>query len=101
MGDPDQTLPNNTGSKLEDHSFIAKAVKKIDECHTRVDARNKFYQSEAVEIVTPEGPDRLDHIYEIRDPNNESVGFAQPGSRVTIKLNQAASQNDLIRKVVS
>jgi putative protease len=101
MGDPDQTPPNDTGSKLEGHSFIAKAFKKIDGCHTEVDVRNKFYQSETIEIVTASGPDRPDYIHEIRNQNNEPIGFAQPGSRVTIKLRQAASQNDLIRKVAS
>ena len=101
LGDPDQTQPNDTGSTLKDHSFIAKAVKKMDSCHTEVDVRNKFYQSDAIEIITLKGPDRLDHVHEIRNQDNEPVELAQPGSRVTLKLEQAASQNDLIRKVAS
>jgi putative protease len=99
MGDPNQILPDYTGSRSECHSFIAKAIEKIDPCHTKVDVRNKFYQSEAVEIVTADGPDRLDHIHEIRNHNHETIAFAQPGSQVTIQLQHAASHNDLIRKV--
>jgi putative protease len=100
MGDSDQTLPNVTGAMFECHNFIAKAVEKIDACHTKIDVRNKFYQNEAVEIVTAAGSDRLDHIQEIRNQNRESIAFAQPGSTVTIKLHQAALPNDLIRKVL-
>ena len=100
MGDPDQILPNYAGSKLEEHSFIAKAINKIDQYHTKIEVRNKFYQSEAIEIVTAEGPDRLDHIHEIRNENHETIAFTQPGSQVTIKLQHAASPNDLIRKVI-
>jgi putative protease len=100
MGDPDQILPNDTGSILESHGFIAKVIEKIDSCRTKIDVRNKFYQNETIEIVTAGGSDRLDHVQEILDRNREPIPFAQPGSTVTIKLQQAASPNDLIRKVL-
>ncbi len=100
MGDPDQILPNDAGAISECHSFMAKAIEKIDQSHTKIDVRNKFHQSQAIEIVTAKGPDRLDHVHEIRDRNHEPIVVAQPGSTVTIKLQQAASPNDLIRKVL-
>lgn len=99
LGDPDQTLPNYAGSRMEDQHFIAKVIRQIDRHYTCVNVRNKFHTDDPVEIISAAGPDRRDCIQEIRDRNDRPVPFARPGSIVTIKLQNAGSPNDLIRKI--
>jgi putative protease len=101
LGNPEETLPDCTGAKIEDQRFIAKAVQKLDANFTQVDVRNKFLLHAPVEVISAGEADRRDCVCEILDGEGQPVDCAQPGTRVTIKLQQAALPNDLIRKVVS
>ena len=101
LGNPDETLPDYRGARMEEQRFIAKAVQKIDSTSTRVAVRNKFHRHASVEVVSAGRPDRPDYVQEILDLNNQPLACAQPGSFVTIKLRRAAKPNDLLRKMSS
>ncbi len=52
-----------------------------------------------IEILRPVGPVIKDQILDIVDAHHQSMAFAQPGSKVTLKLSHFCSPNDLIRRV--
>ena len=99
LGDADNTRPNYAGNTPSDHRFIAKVVKSISPVQVRVEVRNKLFKGDTIEIVTPRGPNSVDRIQDIHAADNQPAEFAQPGSLVTLTLDQTCNPNDLIRKV--
>ena len=98
--DPSQIAPNvDKAINVLNHTFVAKVLEPIDEHTVTIHVRNKIYKDDDVDIFTRSGPARLDKIKEIVDENGQSINYAQPGSKVTIRLNSACLTNDLIRRV--
>mgnify|MGYP001815287239 CR=1 FL=1 len=98
LGDVDNTRPNYAGNLAGSHRFIAKAIASINSVQVRVEVRNKLFKEDKVEIITPDGPNLADRINEIHDADGHPLDYAQPGSLVTLTLNQTCNPNDLIRK---
>ncbi len=101
FGDPDQILPNYTKNKpLSDHLFIGKVIEKAGRCLSYIEVRNKIFKGDDVEVLGRKGPVVKDKLIDIIDTDGQSVPFAQPGSRVTVLLNNEYFPNDLIRRVI-
>ena len=99
LGDVDNTRPNYAGNRTSDHRFIAKVMASVSPVEVRVEVRNKLFKGDNVEIITPRGPNLADRIQTIHDANGQPADHAQPGSQVTLTLDQTCNPNDLIRKV--
>lgn len=100
LGDPDQILPNYEKNKpLDSHLFIGKVIKKAGRSLAYIEVRNKMFKGTDVEVLGRKGPVVKDKIIDIIDINGQSLPFAQPGSRVTVLLNNEYFPNDLIRKI--
>lgn len=100
LEDPDQILPNYTKSKSSSaHLFLGKVIEKAGSCLTYIEVRNKIFKGENVEILGRKGPLVRDKIIDIIDTDGQSVSFAQPGSRVTVRSNIECFPNDLLRRV--
>jgi len=98
FGDPEQISPNFEYNLNSGQVFIGRVIDGNGHKSVNIDVRNKIFKGDAVEILTSKGPSRKDEIIQIIDQNGESVSFAQPGSRVTIILNNNCQPNDLIRR---
>lgn len=101
FGDPEQISPNFEYNLNSGLLFVGKIIETSGPQNVNIDVRNKVFKGDAVEVLTIKGPSRKDEIIQIIDQNGESVSFAQPGSRVTIILNNDCYANDLIRAQVS
>ncbi len=99
LGDIDNTRPNYAGNSASGHRFIAKVLKPLSPRQVRVEVRNKIFQGDDIEIITPEVPNRMDSIGAIHDADGQSVDFAQPGSLVVLTLKTSCNPSDLIRSV--
>jgi len=93
-------LPNYTKNKpLDGHLFIGKVIEKAGQCLAYIEVRNKMFKGNDVEVLGKRGPVVRDKIRDIIDTDGQSLPFAQPGSRVTVLLNNEYFPNDLIRRV--
>ena len=101
LGDVDNTRPNYAGNRPGDNRFIAKVVESLNANQVRVQVRNKLFNGDDVEIITPGKPNLKDRIQAIQDAKNQSAEFAQPGSLVTLTFNRSYMPHDLIRKVTT
>jgi putative protease len=100
FGDPDQILPNYAKQKpLEGHLFIGKVIEKAGRSLSYIEVRNKIFKDDDVEVLGRKGPVVKDKIIDITDADGQSMPFAQPGSRVTVLLNNEYFPNDLIRRI--
>ena len=100
FGDPDQILPNYTKNMPTGaHLFLGKVIQKAGGCLVYLEARNKIFKGENVEVLGRKGPLVKDKIIDISDSDGQSLPFAQPGSKVTALLNNECFPNDLIRRV--
>ena len=96
----EQLTPNFNMQKPEHkHIFVGKVITQPSPRDTRTEVRHKIYRDEDIEILRPVGPVLKDQILDIVDDHHQSMAIAQPGSRVTLKLNHYCSPNDLIRRV--
>lgn len=98
FGDIDKISPNYTDYKNTGQTFIGKVIGNNGQQNVNIDVRNKMFKGDVIEILTQKGPAKLDKINDIIDSDGESIPFAQPGSKVTIRLDTACYQNDLIRR---
>ena len=64
-----------------------------------MEVRNKIFNNEKIEVLTPNKPIIIDKILDIIDAHQQPTEIAQPGSTVTLKLEHKYSPNDLIRRV--
>ena len=99
LGGNDNTRPNTSGNQPGNNRFIAKVVESKSADQVRVEVRNKLFDGDDVEVITPGKPNLLDRIQAIHDADGLPVAFAQPGSRVTLAFNRSYNPNDLVRKV--
>jgi len=100
FGDPDQIMPNyNLCQSTSPYIFCGKITGVTHEGLTPVEVRNKIFNGDTIEILETSGPARPDKIIDLYDNKELSAPFAQPGSRVFLKLKQNYSPNDLIRKL--
>lgn len=99
FGEPDGASSCNVGAENENKPiFIAKVLDSINPQQVMVDARNKFFKGDRVEILKPGSPVHADIITAISDESGQSIPCAQPGSKVWISLGTDCARNDLIRK---
>jgi len=99
LGDVDNTRPNYAGNRPGDNRFIAKVKESLNANQVRVEVRNKLFNGDLVEIITPGKPNLKDRIQAIHDAESHSAEFAQPGSLVTLTFSRSYTPHDLIRKV--
>ncbi len=101
FGNIDQILPNYTKQpSVNGHLFIGKVLEKAGRHLAHIEIRNKVFKGDNVEVLCRKGPSFPDKINDIIDNDGKSVPFAQPGSRVTVALNNDCLPNDLIRKII-
>jgi putative protease len=99
FNDPDQEKANVSKSiSCTDKLFVGKGIEKIDDHKTIIEARNKMFKGDIVEIIGKKGPARCDKINDLLDNTGRSIPFAQPGSIVTAVFDISCSKNDIIRK---
>ena len=99
FGDPDQILPNYTKNKpINSHLFLGKVMQKKGRCLAAIEVRNKIFKGDSVEVLGRKGPLVQDKIIDLIDTDGKSQSFAQPGSWITVRLNNECSSNDLIRR---
>ena len=97
-----QQAPNFDMHKPEHKPvFIGKVIDQPSARGIRVEVRNKIFRDEQIEILRPSGPVVKDQITDIIDAHHQSIAFAQPGSKVILKLRYPCSPNDLIRRVTT
>jgi U32 family peptidase len=99
FGDPDEIAPNyqNTFPPTV-QTFLGKILDTVEDQEVVLDARNKFFAGESVEILPARGPAREDRILSLRDESGTSIPFAQPNQLVRVKMGGNYSPNDLIRR---
>jgi putative protease len=100
LNETEQLTPNFNMQKPEHKPvFVGKIINQPSPRDTRIEVRNKIFRDEYIEILRPVGPVIKDQILDIVDAHHQSMAFAQPGSKVTLKLSHYCSPNDLIRRV--
>ncbi len=99
FADPKQISPNFEYSINPGQLFVGKVINQTSHKSITIDVRNKIFKEDNVEILTRKGHSRKDKIMQIIDQNEESLLFAQPGSKVRISLNNNCLPNDLIRRL--
>lgn len=100
LGKADNVTPNYSVNNCDGFRFAAKVKEEITPRRILVEVRNKIYSHDEIEIIKNKGPSISDRIVEIKDLNNQPIPFAQPGSFVTIELENRCGPNDLIRKIL-
>jgi putative protease len=98
--DPEQIAANHSKVKKPPRlRIVGKVLNAAGDGGTGVEVRNKLFEGDTVEILRPNGSPVRDTILGIIDQNKQAVSFAQPGSRVTLVMNQLYAPNDLIRRI--
>jgi putative protease len=98
--DPEQVAANH--AKVKKHfrlRIVGKVLDAAGNGRTGVEVRNKVYEGDAVEVLRRSGSPVRDTVLGIIDQNKQAVSFAQPGSRVTLVMNQLYAPNDIIRRI--
>jgi len=100
LDDPEQARPDITKSIFKPaFTFCAKVLEPGDSLNQlAIEVRNKIHIGECIEVFRKSGPTVPDRILDIIDADGLSIPFAQPGSRVTVKLNDRYERFDLIRR---
>ena len=99
FGDPRQVIPDYGGRLNCGRTFVAKVTEGSRGKWAAIEVRNKLHQNDRIEILSRTGPLRADTIRAIRDPEGQLIDFAQPGSRVSIRISGTLSPNDLLRRI--
>lgn len=98
--DPEQVAADHSKVKKKPRRrIVGKVLAAGGGGRTGVAVRNKVFEGDAVEVLRPNGSPVRDTIVGIIDQNEQAVSFAQPGSRVTLMLNQVYAPNDIIRRI--
>ena len=98
--DPEQVAANH--AKVKKHfrlRIVGKVLDAAGNGRTGVEVRNKVFEGDAVEVLRRSGSPVRDTVLGIIDQNKQAVSFAQPGSRVTLLMNQLYAPNDIIRRI--
>jgi putative protease len=94
-----ELTPNTNGIlPSPEHLFLGKVLYAVGDDKVTIEVRNKIQRGDEIEVFSPKGPLKCDTIIDIFDSYGESKKLAQPGSRVTLKLQSSYHSNDLIRK---
>ena len=99
FGDPSQISPVYENKKNTSHMFVGKVTENAAQLGTKIEVRNKIFKGDVIEVLRRKGPVRQDKINAIFDHNGQPLSCAQPGSKVTIALNNDYVPYDLIRRV--
>ncbi len=99
FGDPSQISPSYENKKKPSHTFVGKVTENAALLGTKIEVNNKIFKGDVVEVLSRKGPAKQDKINAIFDQDGQSLLFAQPGSKVTIALNNDYAPYDLIRRV--
>jgi putative protease len=99
FGDPSQTSPSYENKKKPNHTFVGKVTENAALLGTKIEVHNKIFKGDVIEVLSRKGPAKQDKINVIFDQDGQSLLFAQPGSKVTIALNNDYAPYDLIRRV--
>lgn len=99
LNDPDSIIPYYENDKLKNKQFfIGKVIGVESKNRITVDIRNKVFTGEQIENLRPEGPALKCTVLEINSEQGASLPFAQPGMRVSLRINGRCQPNDLIRR---
>lgn len=96
--DTDQVTLGYGAPCPSDNPLAAKVLAADGTNKAQIEARNQIRVGDIVEIVKPKGPPITDTILGIRDEDGIAVALAQPGSRVTIEMNNNCERLDLLRR---
>ena len=99
FGDPSRTSPSYENKKKPNHTFVGKVTENAALLGTKIEVHNKIFKGDVIEVLSRKGPAKQDKINVIFDQDGQSLLFAQPGSKVTIALNNNYAPYDLIRRV--
>lgn len=100
LDDPEQVAANRSKVKKPFRlRIVGKVLNAAGNDGTSVEVRNKVFKGDAVEVLRHSGSPVCDIILGIIDQNGQAVSFAQPGSRVTLVMNQVYVPNDIIRRI--
>ncbi len=100
LNDPDQVIANiNKEKPAYENLFVGKVINSCDKDFTEIEVRNKIFRDDTVMVLRKKGPLVKEVIEEIMDQDGEYVAYAQPGSRVKVKMNTNYNSNDLIRRI--
>lgn len=91
FNNPDEIAPNFAKlGTINENRFAGKIIDGSGGKMVTIEVRNKIFKGDHIEILTKQGPVRQDTIIDIFDQNGKNINFAQPGSQVTIMLNNPA-----------
>ena len=99
FGDPSQISPSYENKRKSNHTFVGKVTENTALLGTKIEVHNKIFKGDVIEVLCKKGPAKQDKINAIFDQDGQSLLFAQPGSKVTIALNNDYAPYDLIRRV--
>jgi len=100
FGDPGADALNYTDAKPQnEYTFVGIVLRQTGPDQCLVLVKNKLFVHDPVEILSPGKTVRKDTILELADDNGRPLDFAQPNSKVTIKLTDSCATNDMIRRV--
>lgn len=96
---PGGTDANHTLCKVTaDRQFAAKIIGSDNNLAT-LQARNKLFADDAIEILSAGKPSRRVRILELLDASGNPAPFVQPGMFATARLEGACRPMDLIRRI--
>ncbi|BBO88451.1 peptidase U32 family protein [Desulfosarcina ovata] len=97
FGDPHQTAANTENRIHPGYRFVAKVTGRSPDGGTQVQVKNRIFENEAVDVISPGGPSRSARIAKIVDEHGQRRSPAHPGSQATFYLNIPTRPLDLIR----
>lgn len=97
VGNPHETMMNPANLIHPGYRFVAQGLSRLPDGGTRVRVKNRIFEAEAVNVLSPGRPAWPDRIETIRDENGVRLSVAQPGREVILYLNTPANRLDLIR----
>jgi len=97
---PDQTAPNLDNRK-PDHGarFVGKVLQADVPGAPLVEVRNKIQTGDQVEILPAKGKTERSIITGIKNESGHPASVAQPGQIVTLAMEAACTEMDLIRRI--
>jgi putative protease len=105
FGSQQGILPNYFNQRSGGTLFVAKVLglreDLLDGRAVHIEVRNKLFQGDRVQILTPYSRPREAIIRTIIDLEGHKLPHAQPGSIVCVDLGGDCQTNDLIRKIES
>ncbi|VEN74280.1 Peptidase U32 [Candidatus Desulfarcum epimagneticum] len=98
FGHPGPESMRHDVSSVENHGvFIGKIIRDVGGM-ALVEARNRFFLNEEVEVLGRRGPIVPDVIQKIVNEKGESAALAQPGERVRVLFEKNHAPNDIARR---